>query len=57
LEPYPSVEVRSARATRASGKDGDLEVDLDDGSDVRTRKLLPATGVADEVAAAVGAAA
>jgi NADPH-dependent 2,4-dienoyl-CoA reductase/sulfur reductase-like enzyme len=49
LEPYPSVEVRSARATRASDEDGDFEVDLDDGSDVRTRKLLLATGVADEL--------
>jgi thioredoxin reductase len=49
LEPYPSVEVRSARATGASGEDGDFEVDLDDESVVRTRKLLLATGVADEL--------
>ncbi len=49
LGPYPGVEVRSARATGASGEDGDFEVDLDDGSVVRTRKLLLAAGVADEL--------
>ena len=49
LEPYPSVEVRYARVTGARGRDGDFEVILDDGSLVRTRKLLLATGVVDEL--------
>jgi thioredoxin reductase len=49
LAPYPSVEVRSARAASARGRDGDFEVILDDGSVVRARKLLLATGVSDEL--------
>jgi len=49
LEPYPSVEVRSVRATGASGENGDFEVILDDGPVVRARKLLLATGVVDEL--------
>ncbi len=49
LEPYPSVEVRSARAAGASGENGDFEVILDDGAVVRARKLLLATGVVDEL--------
>ena len=49
LEPYPSVEVRSVRATGASGENGDFEVILDDGAVVRARKLLLATGVVDEL--------
>jgi thioredoxin reductase len=49
LEPYPSVEVRSARVAGASGEDGDFEVILDDGAVVGARKLLLATGVVDEL--------
>jgi thioredoxin reductase len=49
LEPYPSVEVRSARVTGASGENGDFELILDDGAVVRARKLLLATGVVDEL--------
>src|SRR4028118_309123 len=49
LEPYSSVEVRSARVTGTSGENGDFEVILDDGAVVRARKLLLATGVVDEL--------
>src|SRR4028118_2335641 len=49
LEPYPSVEMRSARATGASGENGDFEVTLNDRALVRSRKLLLATGVVDEL--------
>src|SRR5918992_1110506 len=49
LEAYPGVEVRSARADGARGRDGDFEVILDDGSVVRTRKLRLSTGVVDEL--------
>ena len=49
LTPYPSVEMRSARATSARVEDDGIEVDLDDGSKVRARKLLLATGVTDEL--------
>ena len=49
LEPYPSVEVRSERVIGTSGVNGDLEVILDDGSVVRARKLVLATGVVDEL--------
>jgi thioredoxin reductase len=49
LGPYPSVEVRPARAAGASGENGGFEVILDDGAVVRTRKLVLATGVVDEL--------
>jgi len=49
LEPYSGVEVRRARATVATGTDGDFLVTLEDGSSVRTRKILLATGVHDEL--------
>src|SRR5215210_3644775 len=49
LQPYPSVEVRSARVSGTSGENGDFEVILDDGAVVRARKLLLATGVVDEL--------
>jgi thioredoxin reductase len=49
LEPYPSVEVRSARVTGTSGENDDFEVILDDGAVVGARKLLLATGVVDEL--------
>ncbi len=49
LGPYTDVELRQARATGASGSDGDFEVELDDGTVVGTRKVLLATGVHDEL--------
>ena len=49
LKPYPSVELRQARATGASGSDGDFEVELDDGTIVGARRILLATGVHDEL--------
>lgn len=49
LEPYPSVELRRARAVGAKGEDGGFEVTLDDGSSVGARKLLLAAGVVDEL--------
>jgi thioredoxin reductase len=49
LEPYPSVEVRPARVTATSGENGGFEVILDDGALVRSRKLVLATGVVDEL--------
>ncbi len=49
LEPYPSVELRRARAVGAQGEDGDFELALDDGSSVRARKMVLASGVVDEL--------
>jgi thioredoxin reductase len=49
LAPYPSVEQRSGRAIEAGGSDGSFEVTLEDGSVVRARKLLLASGVVDEL--------
>ena len=49
LRPYSGIEVRQARATRAAGSDGDFWVTLEDGTIVRTRKLLLATGVQDDL--------
>ena len=49
LEMYPSVEVRPARVTGASGENGDFEVVIEDGTLVRARKLVLATGVVDEL--------
>jgi thioredoxin reductase len=49
LEPYPSVELRRAQAVDARGTDGSFEVYLDGGSSVGARKLVLATGFADEL--------
>ena len=49
LGPYGSVEYRETRATEASGSDGSFSVTLDDGDEVRARRLVLATGVADEL--------
>jgi thioredoxin reductase len=49
LAPYPDVGLRRARATDATGEDGDFRVALEDDSTVRSRKLVLATGVADEL--------
>jgi thioredoxin reductase len=49
LEPYSGVDVRQTKATGAAGSDGDFLVTLEDGTTVRTRKILLATGVQDEL--------
>ena len=49
LDPYPSVSVRAARATGVSGSDGAFAVALDDGPALHARKVLLATGVADDL--------
>jgi thioredoxin reductase len=49
LAPYPSVELRPTRATDAGGEDGAFEVTLADGSRIRARKIVLATGVVDEL--------
>jgi thioredoxin reductase len=49
LKSYSGVEVRRARATGATGSDGDFGVRLEDGIIVGTRKLLLATGVLDDL--------
>lgn len=47
LARYADVEVRDIAATRVSGREGDFEVGLADGSTVRAARLLLATGVRD----------
>ena len=49
LRPYPSVEVREALASGVTGSDGDFEVALSDGTALRARKVVLATGVVDEL--------
>lgn len=49
LAPYGSVSVREGRADRARGTGGSFVVDLEDGSEVRARRLLLAVGVRDEL--------
>ena len=49
LAPYGSVEYRAMGATRVSGSDGSFSVTLDDGDEVRARRLVLATGVVDEL--------
>ena len=49
LRPYPSVEVREALASGVSGADGDFAVALEGGTTLRTRKVILATGVVDEL--------
>jgi thioredoxin reductase len=53
-EPYPSVEVRQGRALGASGESVGFEMALEDGSGVTARKIVLATGVADELPARPG---
>src|SRR5579859_6449582 len=47
LAAYPSVDIRAARATRASGELGCFTVTLHDGSDIQARWLVLASGVRD----------
>lgn len=49
LEPYPSVEYREGQAVEARGGDGAFEVVLEGAKTVATRKLVLATGVADDL--------
>lgn len=49
LEKYETVEVRESLAAGASGTDGDFWVRLESGETVAARKVLIASGVADEI--------
>ena len=49
LAPYESVEYKQAKATVAGGASGAFEVVLEDGTTVSARRLILATGVADEL--------
>jgi thioredoxin reductase len=49
LRPYDTVEIRSARVVHAARDHRGFEVQCEDGTRLRTRKLLLATGVVDEV--------
>ncbi len=49
LAPYESVEYRRARASKVGGSSGAFEVVLEDGTTVSARRLILATGVADEL--------
>jgi thioredoxin reductase len=49
LCPYDSVEIRAIEATGARHRDDGFAVDLVDGTLVRTRMLILATGVRDEL--------
>lgn len=49
LAPYESVEVREALVVKAWKNDGVFEVELENGSQLRARKILLATGMVDEL--------
>ena len=49
LTPYEGVRYRRAKARKAGGTSGAFEVVLEDGSTVFARRLVLATGVADEL--------
>ena len=49
LRPYDTVEIRSARVVDATRDHRGFEVRCEDGTRLRTRKLLLATGVVDEL--------
>ena len=49
LRPYDTVEIRSARVVDATRGARGFEVQCEDGTRLRTRKLLLATGVVDEL--------
>jgi thioredoxin reductase len=49
LRPYNTVEIRSTRVVDAARDHRGFEVRCEDGSRLRTRKLLLATGVLDEL--------
>lgn len=56
LARYPTVEVREAGAVAARAVEGGFAVELADGSTTRARRLLLATGLADELPAIDGLA-
>lgn len=49
LAPYDSVEFREGQVTKARCVDDEFEVTLGDGTSIRSRKLLLATGVVDHL--------
>jgi thioredoxin reductase len=49
LGAYPTVEIRAAQAERVTAVDGEFELSLAGGDEVRMRRLLLATGVADDL--------
>ena len=49
LGAYPSVRIRDVAVETANPRDGEFELKLADGSSARTRRLLLATGMADEL--------
>jgi thioredoxin reductase len=49
LTPYEGVQYRRTKARKAGGTSGAFEVVLEDGSTVFARRLILATGVADEL--------
>lgn len=49
LVPYESVEVRQVQVTGMSQSDDRFQVELEDGTQVRARKILLATGMNDEL--------
>jgi thioredoxin reductase len=56
LAEYPRVQIRAASADRAQAVDGEFDLALAGGDRVRTRRLLLATGVLDELPAVPGLA-
>lgn len=56
LTGYPTVETRTALADRAQAADGEFDLVLAGGDRVRTRRLLLATGVVDDLPAIPGLA-
>ena len=55
LAPYTSVSVRETEVRQAQAAKGGFEVELADGERLRTRKLLLATGLMDDVPPIPGA--
>lgn len=49
LAEYPDVEIRDLAATGIRGVEGDFTVQLSDGSVARSRRIVLATGVADDL--------
>jgi thioredoxin reductase len=54
LGPYDTIEIRSARVVDATRDHRGFELQCEDGTRLRTRKLLLATGVVDELPAIAG---
>lgn len=56
LTAYPAVQIRTASADRVQAADGEFDLALAGGDRVRTRRLLLATGVLDDLPAILGLA-